>query len=155
MNAPGGGPVDATALRARILAGDLQPRDAVTDALARIAALDTELGAFVSVWRDEALARADELERRRAAGEPPGPLFGVPVALKSNLCFEGHEAHCGSRILEGWRAPYTATAVARLLDAGDAGGVVFVISVEVLPAPLRDLPERTGVFRWGWGGVVG
>jgi len=109
---------DASALRERIVAGELSPRAAVAAALARIAALDGELRAFVSVWHQEALDRADELERRRAGGEQPGPLFGVPVALKSNLCLEDHAAHCGSRILEGWRAPYTATAVARLLAAG-------------------------------------
>jgi aspartyl-tRNA(Asn)/glutamyl-tRNA(Gln) amidotransferase subunit A len=53
-----------------------------------------------------------------AAGEDPGPLAGVPVALKDNICTEGIPTTCSSRILEGWRPPYDATVVERLADAG-------------------------------------
>ncbi|MEA2670014.1 MAG: aspartyl-tRNA(Asn)/glutamyl-tRNA(Gln) amidotransferase subunit [Chloroflexota bacterium] len=86
---------------------------------ARIAALDPEVNAF--------LGRTDELADRAAAAadrhlaEDPAtapPLCGVPVALKDVLCLEGWETTAGSRILRGFRPPYTATAVQRLLDAG-------------------------------------
>ncbi|HBM55838.1 MAG TPA: Asp-tRNA(Asn)/Glu-tRNA(Gln) amidotransferase GatCAB subunit A, partial [Acidimicrobiaceae bacterium] len=70
------------------------------------------------VLADEALTRADDLDRRIADGEDPGPLAGVPVALKDNLCTRGIDTTCGSRILEGWRPPYDATVVERLAGAG-------------------------------------
>ena len=112
------GTLDATALRASILDGARSERDAVEEALARIERFDGELGCFLSADREAALAHADELARERAGGHLPGPLHGVPVALKSNMCLEGREANCGSRILAGYRPPYTATFVQRLIDAG-------------------------------------
>jgi aspartyl-tRNA(Asn)/glutamyl-tRNA(Gln) amidotransferase subunit A len=74
------------------------------------------------VLRDEALAAADAVDAAVARGDDPGPLAGVPVALKDNLCTRGIPTTCSSRILEGWRPPYDATAVTRLR----AAGAVFV-----------------------------
>src|SRR4051794_9338991 len=67
---------------------------------------------------DEARAAADEIDRRVAAGEDVGPLAGVPVALKDNMCTRGIPTTCSSKILDGWRPPYDATAVERLRAAG-------------------------------------
>ena len=53
-----------------------------------------------------------------AEGGDPGPLAGVPVALKDNLCTRGVPTTCSSRILEGWRPPYDATVVTRLRRPG-------------------------------------
>ncbi len=86
--------------------------------LSRTAAVEPLVGAYLELFADEARARAAEIDRRVAAGEDPGPLAGVPVALKDNLSLEGQALTCGSRILAGYVAPYTATAVARLLAAG-------------------------------------
>jgi aspartyl-tRNA(Asn)/glutamyl-tRNA(Gln) amidotransferase subunit A len=110
--------LDACALRASIAAGERTPTDAVNEAFAEVAARDGELSAFLSLERELALGRAAELEAERAAGHAPGPLFGVPVALKANMCWKGAVTSCASRVLEGWRAPYTATFVERLLAAG-------------------------------------
>ena len=74
--------------------------------------------AFNLVLADEARAAADAIDRRVAAGEDPGPLAGVPVALKDNLCTRGIPTTCSSRILEGWQPPYDATVVERLAGAG-------------------------------------
>jgi len=93
-------------------------RRTIEDALERCARLDPELGALHQVLAEEALRRADLLQADHARGEPPGALFGVPVVLKSNLCLEGVQTPCGSRILEGYRPPYSATVVERLLAAG-------------------------------------
>jgi aspartyl-tRNA(Asn)/glutamyl-tRNA(Gln) amidotransferase subunit A len=112
------GPLDALALRARLARGEESVETLVARTLARCRARERDIGAFAALWDERALDRARELDRARAAGEPCGALFGVPVALKSNLCVAGEVAHCGSRVLEGWRAPYTATAVERLLEAG-------------------------------------
>src|SRR3984957_6478494 len=67
---------------------------------------------------DAALAAGDSGEAAVAAGRDPGPLAGVPVALKDNLCTRGIPTTCGSRILEGWRPPYDATVVENLLSSG-------------------------------------
>ncbi|MCP3917942.1 MAG: Asp-tRNA(Asn)/Glu-tRNA(Gln) amidotransferase subunit GatA [bacterium] len=109
---------DATALRAAILAGELSAEQATRAALEAAESRGTALGAFLHVEGDAALARARALDARSRTDGEPGALFGVPVALKANMCLAGSPASCGSRILEGWRAPYDATFVERLLDAG-------------------------------------
>ncbi len=86
--------------------------------LARIAEREGEIHAFNIVTADEARAAAAAVDARVAAGEDPGPLAGVPVALKDNLCTQGIPTTCSSKILEGWRPPYTATVVERLEAAG-------------------------------------
>ena len=63
-------------------------------------------------------AAAAAVDAAVARGEDPGPLAGVPVALKDNLCQRGVPTTASSKILEGWRPPYTATVVERLLAAG-------------------------------------
>ena len=110
--------LDATAWRERASSEPGALREGIESALASIQAHEPGLQAFHTVLAPEARARAEQLAYDLAAGVPPGPLFGVPVALKSNFCLEGTESNCGSRFLEGYRAPYTATAVQRLLDAG-------------------------------------
>lgn len=102
----------------RILGGSASAESSVRECLERIARLDSKLHAFASVTPVSALERARSLDASLRGGASPGALFGVPVALKSNLCALGQVSHCGSRMLEGWSAPYTATAVQRLLDAG-------------------------------------
>jgi len=90
----------------------------VEEHLAAIAGREAELHAFNLVLADDARAAAEEIDRRVGGGEDPGPLAGVPVALKDNLCTRGVATTCSSRILEGWRPPYDATVVTRLRDAG-------------------------------------
>jgi len=107
--------IDATGLREAILSGERGVRETTEACLDAIEASNDELGAFLTIERESALQCAEELERTDAE---PGPLHGIPVALKANLCWEGHETNCASRLLEGWRAPYTATCVERLLAAG-------------------------------------
>jgi aspartyl-tRNA(Asn)/glutamyl-tRNA(Gln) amidotransferase subunit A len=92
---------------------------AVERSLAAIDALDGQVGAFLEVDRQGALQQAEELDRRRARGEPLGPLAGVPIALKDVLCRRGWVVSCASRMLERFIAPYDATVVARL-QAADA-----------------------------------
>jgi aspartyl-tRNA(Asn)/glutamyl-tRNA(Gln) amidotransferase subunit A len=70
------------------------------------------------VTRDEALASAARIDADIAAGKPVGPLAGVPIALKDNMCTRGVPTTCSSKILEGWKPPYNATVVTKLHDAG-------------------------------------
>jgi aspartyl-tRNA(Asn)/glutamyl-tRNA(Gln) amidotransferase subunit A len=110
--------VTARELAAAVRAGERSARSVVEEHLARIDGREAELHAFNLVTADAALARADEVDRAVAAGEDPGPLAGVPVALKDNLCTTGIPTTCSSKILEGWKPPYDATVVTALRQAG-------------------------------------
>jgi aspartyl-tRNA(Asn)/glutamyl-tRNA(Gln) amidotransferase subunit A len=110
--------VSATDLAAEVAAGTRTAVSVVDACLAEIAAREGELHAFNLVLADEARAAAVAVDRRVAAGEAVGPLAGVPVALKDNLCTRGVPTTCSSRILDGWRPPYDATVVERLRAAG-------------------------------------
>jgi aspartyl-tRNA(Asn)/glutamyl-tRNA(Gln) amidotransferase subunit A len=101
-----------------IAAGELSARDATEAHLARIEAVEPEVRAFITVTPDLARAMADEVDARRAAGEPLGPLAGVPLALKDILCVDGVRTTAGSRILDEYRPPYDSTVVKRLRAAG-------------------------------------
>jgi len=89
----------------------------VEAAVARIEALDARLRSLVSVTEERALAQARDADRRLAAGEA-GPLTGIPLVHKDIFCTRGVRTSCGSRMLDGWSAPYDATVVERLDTAG-------------------------------------
>jgi aspartyl-tRNA(Asn)/glutamyl-tRNA(Gln) amidotransferase subunit A len=103
----------AAAVRAR----EVSAEEMVRAHLDRIASLDPSLGAFLAVTADRALARARRVDGL-LSNTDPGPLAGVPLAVKDVFDVEGVPTTCGSRILEGYRPPFTATAVARLEAAG-------------------------------------
>jgi aspartyl-tRNA(Asn)/glutamyl-tRNA(Gln) amidotransferase subunit A len=105
-------------IAAAVRAGTHPAVDVVDEHLAAIEARDGEIHAFNLVLADEARRAALAVDRRVAAGEDPGPLAGVPIALKDNICTIGVPTTCSSRILEDWRPPYDATVVERLSDAG-------------------------------------
>jgi aspartyl-tRNA(Asn)/glutamyl-tRNA(Gln) amidotransferase subunit A len=108
----------ASEIAGAVRAGSRRARDVVEEHLARIAERDAELHAFVTVTGDDARAAANAIDRTVEGGGDPGPLAGVPIALKDNLCTRGVPTTCASRILEGWRPPYDATVVTRLRAAG-------------------------------------
>ena len=86
--------------------------------LAVIDEREGDIHAFNIVLADQARARAVEIDEAVAVGRDPGPLAGVPIALKDNMCTRGIPTTCSSRILDGWRPPYDATVVTKLHDAG-------------------------------------
>jgi aspartyl-tRNA(Asn)/glutamyl-tRNA(Gln) amidotransferase subunit A len=110
--------VSAVELAAAVRVGERSARDVVEEHLAEIEAHEPELHAFNHVLADEARAGADSVDATVARGDDPGPLAGVPVALKDNLCTRGIPTTCSSKILEGWRPPYSATVVERVVAAG-------------------------------------
>jgi aspartyl-tRNA(Asn)/glutamyl-tRNA(Gln) amidotransferase subunit A len=115
-------PDTAIELAQSVRSGTRRARDVVEEHLAVLEARDPELHACLLVTADAARAAADAVDAAVAAGDDPGPLAGVPIVLKDNLCTRGVPTTCGSRILDGWRPPYTATAVERVTAAG---GVVL------------------------------
>jgi aspartyl-tRNA(Asn)/glutamyl-tRNA(Gln) amidotransferase subunit A len=110
--------VTAVTIARAVRAGEQSAVAVVDEHLARIAARDDDLHAFNLVMTDEARAAARAVDARVAAGDDPGPLAGVPVALKDNLCTRGIATTCSSKILAGWKPPYDATVVQRLAAAG-------------------------------------
>ena len=87
-------------------------------ALAAVSARNAELNVFLHIDEEGARAAASAVDATVARGEDPGLLAGVPIALKDNLCTTGVPTTCSSKILEGWRPPYNATVVDRLVAAG-------------------------------------
>jgi aspartyl-tRNA(Asn)/glutamyl-tRNA(Gln) amidotransferase subunit A len=108
----------ALSIAASVRSGERSARDVVDEHLRRIDERDGELHAFNLVLSDAAHADAARIDERVARGDDPGPLAGVPVALKDNFCTRGVPTTCSSKILEGWCPPYDATAVERLRAAG-------------------------------------
>lgn len=98
-------------------AGAISAREVADAVLARVDAVEPQIGAYLTVLADLARQSAASVDARVRAGERL-PLAGVPLAVKDNMCLAGTPTTCGSKILEHWIAPYTATAVARMLDAG-------------------------------------
>jgi aspartyl-tRNA(Asn)/glutamyl-tRNA(Gln) amidotransferase subunit A len=110
------GSVDLTlvGLRDAIASGEVSSTEATRTCLDAIQAGEAALGAFTHVAADAALARAAAVDRER----PRGPLSGVPVAVKDNLCTTDMPTTASSRILRGYVPPYDATVVAKLRAAG-------------------------------------
>jgi len=108
----------ARQLAAGVRRGELSAIAVLEDHLARIARMEASVHAFNLVTEGAARARAQEIDELVRKGQDPGPLAGVPVALKDLLCTRGVPTTCSSRILEGWSPPYDATVVTRLGSAG-------------------------------------
>jgi aspartyl-tRNA(Asn)/glutamyl-tRNA(Gln) amidotransferase subunit A len=96
----------------------LRACEAAEACLATIARTEPQVGAYLHITQDMALAQAKAVDEALSKGRAPGPLAGVPVAVKDNILVEGVTATAGSRIIENFEAPYDATAVARLKAAG-------------------------------------
>ena len=108
----------AVELAAAVRAGERSARELVEEHLAVIGAREAELHACNLITDAAARAAADRVDAAVVDGRDPGPLAGVPIVLKDNLCTRGVPTTCSSRILEGWCPPYTATVVERVLAAG-------------------------------------
>ncbi len=92
--------------------------EATTAYLDSIEAKESEINAFVTVDREGALKRAEEVQRLMDEGKLKGPLAGVPVGIKDNMCMDGMLTTCSSKILGNFKPTYTATAVEKLEAAG-------------------------------------
>ena len=112
-------PTDLSLTQAReaLRRRDLSAVELTQAALDRIAALDSDLGAFLTVTPERALAAATAADKARTAGDDR-PLLGIPLAIKDVLSTEGVQTTCGSKILERYVPVYSATAVTRLEEAG-------------------------------------
>jgi aspartyl-tRNA(Asn)/glutamyl-tRNA(Gln) amidotransferase subunit A len=104
-------------IRRAIASGEVKAVDLTREYLDRIERRNPEINAYLSVRRETALEAAESVDRRARGGEPLGPLAGVPIGIKDVLTLKGSPATAGSKILEGYHPPYTATAVRKLEEA--------------------------------------
>lgn len=102
---------------AALRAGEISAVALTQALLDHIAAVDPQVQAYLTVTAEAALAQAAEADRRRAQGED-APLLGIPLGIKDVLATQGTETTCGSKILKGFKPPYSATVVKRLQEAG-------------------------------------
>lgn len=109
----------AVELGKKIKQGELTAVDAAKAALAQIKAREKDLHAYITLVEEEKILQcAAEVQKKIEHGELTGPLAGVPVALKDNLCTKGQKTTCGSKMLYNFEPTYTAEAVLRLEQAG-------------------------------------
>jgi aspartyl-tRNA(Asn)/glutamyl-tRNA(Gln) amidotransferase subunit A len=108
----------ATEQAALLAKREVSARELVAATLDRITAVNDRIGAYNHVMTDSALAAADASDAARLRGEAVGPLAGIPIAVKDNICTTDAPTTCSSRILNGYVSPYEATVVAKLKAAG-------------------------------------
>ena len=104
--------------RAAVVGGSVSAAALAEEHFERIAAVDPEIHSYLALTRERAMLQAEKIDAAVKAGEPVGALAGVPVGIKDVLTMRGVATTAGSKILEGYRPPYDATAVARLEAAG-------------------------------------
>ena len=132
----------AAELAGWIATGEVSAREVTSAHLDQISAVDDTIKAFLHVGAERALAAADAVDARRAAGEELGPLAGVPLAMKDIFTMKGAPTTCGSRILEGWMPPYNSTITDKLLDAG----VVVLGKTNMDEFAMGSSTENSGYF---------
>ena len=122
-------------------AGEFSSVELTNALLARIDAVDPQVQAYLTVTREVALRQAQAADDRRARGEE-APLLGVPLAIKDVLATAGVQTTCGSKILQGFKPPYTATSVKRL----EAAGAVMLGKVNCDEFAMGSSNENSGYF---------
>lgn len=98
--------------------GETSCSEIAESVLGRVSAVEHTVGSYIALDADGAMKRARALDSGRPARARPGPLWGIPLAIKDNICTRELPTTCASRILEAYMSPYDATAVKRLLGAG-------------------------------------
>lgn len=111
--------LSAIEIRDKFLKGEVSATTIVQTFLKRIESLDGKVNAFLAVFPERALAKAKELDEKRAAGKKLGKLAGIPIGIKDNIHVKGEISTCGSKFLSNYRAPFNSTAV-KLLEDEDA-----------------------------------
>jgi len=104
------------ALQQALLSGEISTKQLVVQYLQRISD-NIDANAYVEIYKEEVLEIASVLDAKINNKKPLGPLFGIVFSIKDNLCYKGHQATAGSKILDGYTSPYSSTLVTRLLEA--------------------------------------
>lgn len=110
--------IGASALSKKIRAGECSCREAAESYFSRIEAIDSKIGAYLTLAKEDAYKRADEADQKIAAGDTLAPLAGIPVGVKDNICTKGVKTTCASKMLENFVPPYNATVIEKLAAQG-------------------------------------
>ena len=102
-------------IQADLYAGDITCRQLVEFYLQNITEKNTQLNAFLKVFDQEALAKADEIDQKIKAGTA-GKLAGMVIGIKDNICYKNHQVSASSKMLDGFISPYSSTVVERLIS---------------------------------------
>ncbi len=105
-------------LREKIASGEVKSLEAVETVFDQIEKYEPVVGAYISTFMEESLRAAKDIDVRIAAGQSPGALAGVPIAIKDNMCMRMGKTTCASKILENFSSPYDAHVVEKLRGAG-------------------------------------
>src|ERR1043165_5697199 len=103
--------LSAIELRNKFIKGELTAVQIVQHFLNRIEKYNKQTGAFLVVFNEKALARAKELDQKKASGQKLGKLAGIPIAIKDNIHVKGEITTCASKFLTNYRAPFDSTVV--------------------------------------------
>jgi aspartyl-tRNA(Asn)/glutamyl-tRNA(Gln) amidotransferase subunit A len=93
---------------------EAKPSELVKESLDQIRRTDQQIQAFLAVTEESAIAKAQQLDAKAATIHNENPLFGIPVAIKDNMCTKGITTTCASQILKNYIPPYDATVVDKL-----------------------------------------
>ena len=131
-------------MRAALDEKKISSRELAEEYLKNIRSRDGEIKAYITVTEEGALKQADEAQKLIDAGEQK-PLTGIPLAIKDNICTENFPTTCASRMLEGYRPPYSATAAERLeaatsLSKEEIGDILSEYVTNLQWAALLKLP---------------
>ena len=96
-------------LRQKLKSGEVSSKELVQEKINRIKELDPTLNSFLTVNTDQALTKAENIDKQIASGEHLPPLSGIPLAIKDNLCTKGIKTTCASKILDNFVPPYEST----------------------------------------------
>lgn len=110
--------ITALELSNMIKAGEIASRDAVLSVIRNIEETDNDINAYITVNKESALAEAENIDKQIADGEAFGPLGGVPIAIKDNICTKGINTTCASKMLSNFIPPYNATVIDKIKAAG-------------------------------------
>jgi len=111
-------PPSIPSLVAQIQSGDLSAADCVKSSIERIRSHNDDLFAFISDCESDAIQQADAIDAKIKSGENPGPLAGLPIAIKDGICTQGQTTTAASKMLKDFVPPFDATIVTRLKEAG-------------------------------------
>lgn len=134
--------LSAAEAAAKLRAKEISARELAQAVLSHIEKVEGDIKSYVTVTRELALQQADNVDAKIAAGEQLSPVAGIPLALKDNMCTNGVETTCSSKILKGFIPPYDAAVVSKLQDAGS----IFVGKANLDEFAMGSSTENSGFF---------